>query len=126
MLEKASLAGNMESTFVLGMLMLAEGRGRQQQALQLLTDAYPISLARSQIIPALIKKVRDLLSWDGRREIRFHGCYLKFPVYKSGMDYALMCRHNWIFGCDDCLWAGCFMSFANIFGKDYGDSRRFY
>ena len=69
MLEEASLAGNREATFVLGMLMLADGGGRQNHALQLLTDAYPISSAGSRIIPALLKKVGDVLSWEGRREI---------------------------------------------------------
>ena len=121
MLEEASLFGNKKATYVMGMLLLAEGSERQPQALQLLNDAYPRSSERSSIIPQVLRKVETMLMVEeDRREIVFHGCSVHCPKHTTGRkDYALFHGHNWLFDCDFCLWAACFMSFARRLGKDY-------
>nr|KAJ0219949.1 hypothetical protein LSAT_V11C200066300 [Lactuca sativa] len=40
MLEEASALGHLDSTFVLGMMPMAEGRHRKQKALDMLNNAY--------------------------------------------------------------------------------------
>ncbi|CAI9265874.1 unnamed protein product [Lactuca saligna] len=40
MLEEASALGHMDSTFVLGMMLMAEGRHRKQEALDMLKNVY--------------------------------------------------------------------------------------
>nr|KAJ0202424.1 hypothetical protein LSAT_V11C600312680 [Lactuca sativa] len=40
MLEEASALGHLDSIFVLGMLLMAEGRHRKQEALDILNNAY--------------------------------------------------------------------------------------
>ncbi|CAI9303173.1 unnamed protein product [Lactuca saligna] len=39
-LEEASALGHLDSTFVLGMMLMAEGRHRKQEALDMLNNAY--------------------------------------------------------------------------------------
>ena len=39
MLEEASALGHLDSTFVLGMMLMAEGRHRKQEALDMLNNA---------------------------------------------------------------------------------------
>ena len=120
MLEAASAAGKKEATFVLGMLMLAEGKARKPVALQLLNTTYPSPRSATEV-KATAQKVEFMLRRDGRRDIAFHGCQLTCKRHTCSRDYGLVMGSPWLVGCDVCLWEACFMRFARVFGMPYGD-----
>ena len=123
MLEEASIAGNKDVVFALGMIMMAEGEAMKPQALQLLNAAYPRSSTRTMVIQNTMRKVELSLARIGKREVAFHGCNLTCTQHPpGGMDRGFIMRTPWLFGCDVCLWEACFMRFARMFGMlEYGD-----
>ncbi|CAI9280597.1 unnamed protein product [Lactuca saligna] len=120
MLEEAYAFGNLDSRFVLGMMLMAEGKYRKQEALDMLNNAYYKAKCNWNLRETC-SKVHLHLNREGRKHVHFHGfhrsCALhKFVVIVSD---AFVNAYKWVFMCEICLWDACFFRFSRDFTKVY-------
>lgn len=73
MLQDTYDLGQLDAKLVLGMLLMAEGKERKQEALNLLNDVYRIT--RTWNPTQTCFKVEHHLSREGRKHIEFHGLH---------------------------------------------------
>nr|KAJ0194751.1 hypothetical protein LSAT_V11C700371370 [Lactuca sativa] len=117
MLEEAFALGHLDSTFVLGMMVLAKGRHRKQEALDMLNNAYRRAKGKWNL-RANCSKVHLNLNREGRKHVHFHGIRKTFAMHKSiiSVSDAFVNGYKWVFRCEICLWDACFVSFSREFG----------
>lgn len=82
MLEEASALGHLDSTFVLGMMLMADGRHRKQEALDMLNNAYHRAKGKWNL-RATCSKVHLNLNMDGRKHVHFHGFHRSSVLHNS-------------------------------------------
>nr|KAJ0217705.1 hypothetical protein LSAT_V11C300129140 [Lactuca sativa] len=92
LLQDATDKEQVDAIFVLGMVLMAEGSERKQEALIMLNNSF----------------INTIRSWNLRQT-----CY-KHPSLSS-YGIALMHEYSWLFNCDICLWDACFDEFAKMF-----------
>ncbi|CAI9271078.1 unnamed protein product [Lactuca saligna] len=72
MCEEASTLGHLNSTFVLGIMLMAKGRHRKQEALDMLNNAY-CRATNKWNLRATCSKVHLNLNRERRKHVHFHG-----------------------------------------------------
>ncbi|CAI9274585.1 unnamed protein product [Lactuca saligna] len=82
MLEEASSLGHLDSTFLLGMMLMVEGRHRKQEALDILNNAYCRENGKLNL-RATCSKVHIPLNREGRKLVHFHGFCRSCALHKS-------------------------------------------
>jgi hypothetical protein len=120
-IEKASKLGQSDAIFVEGMLMMAEGYHRKQEALRLLNDGYRKS-GRKWNISAILGKIQRVLNRGDRKPLEFHGCYITCQLHQDSSRLSRASMHfqdKWLADCPVCLWDAAFMAFGRIFGKEW-------
>ena len=120
MLEEASALGHLDSTFVLGMMLMAEGRHRKHEALDMLNNAYRRAKGKWNL-RATCSKVHLHLNREGRKHVHFHGFHRSCALHKSvvSVSDAFVNGYKWVFMCEICLWDACFVRFSREFGIIY-------
>ncbi|CAI9302371.1 unnamed protein product [Lactuca saligna] len=119
-LEEASALGHLYSTFVLGMMVMAEGRHKKQEALDMLINAYRREKGKWNL-RATYSKVHLNLNREGRKHVHFHGFHRTCAMHKSviSVSNAFVNGYKWVFRCEICLWKACFVRFSREFGIIY-------
>ena len=120
MLEEASALGHLDSTFVLGMMVMAKGRHRKQEDLEMLNNAYRRAKGKWNL-RATCSKVHLHLNREGRKHVHFHGFHRSCALHKSvvSVSDAFVNGYKWVFMCEICLWDACFVRFSREFGIIY-------
>ena len=120
MLEEASSLGHLDSIFVLGMMLMDEGRNRKQEALDMLNIAYRRANGKWNL-RATCSKVHLHLNREGRKHVHFHGFHRSCALHKSvvSVSDAFVNGYKWVFMCEICLWDACFVRFSREFGIIY-------
>ncbi|CAI9291525.1 unnamed protein product [Lactuca saligna] len=120
MLEEAFALGHLGSTFVLGMMLMAEGRHRKQEALDMLNNGYCKANGKWHL-RATLSKVNLHLNREGRKHVHFHGFHRSCALHKSvvSVSDAFVNGYKWVFMCEICLWDACFVRFSREFGIIY-------
>nr|KAJ0203187.1 hypothetical protein LSAT_V11C500242200 [Lactuca sativa] len=85
LLQDAADKGKLDAIFVLGVLLMAEGKERKQEALVTLNNVY-ISIRKSWNLKETCYRVRQHLD-----------------------------REGWLLKCDICLWDACLVEFSRMF-----------
>ncbi|CAI9284371.1 unnamed protein product [Lactuca saligna] len=120
MLEEASALGHFNSTFVLGMMLLAEGRQRMQEALDMLNNAY--RRTKGTWNPrATYSKVHFHLNRYGRKHVHFHGFHRTCVMHRFviSVSDAFFEERKSMARCQIFLWDARFIRFAGEFGIIY-------
>ena len=121
MLEEAFALEHLDSTFVLGMMLMAEERHRKQEALDMLNNDYRRANGKWNL-RATCSKVHLHLNREWRKHVHFHGfhrsCYTLHKSIVSVSD-AFVNGYKWVFMCEICLWDACFVWFFREFGIIY-------
>ncbi|CAI9259546.1 unnamed protein product [Lactuca saligna] len=119
-LEEASAVGDLDSTFVLGMMLMAERRHGKQEALDMLNNADRRAKGKWHL-RATCSKVHLHLNREGRKHVHFHGFHRTCTMHKSviSVSDAFVNVYKWVFRCEICLWDACFVSFSREFGIIY-------
>ncbi|CAI9277178.1 unnamed protein product [Lactuca saligna] len=119
-LEKASTLGHLDSSFILGIMLMAEGRQRKQDALDMLNNAYRKTKVTWNL-RATCSKVHLHLNRDWRKHVHFHGFRRTCVMHRSliGVSDAVVNGYKWVFRYEICLWDACFVRFARQFGIIY-------
>lgn len=73
MLQDTYDLGQLDAKLVLGMLLMAEGRERKQEALNLLNDVYRIT--RTWNHTQTVSRLYTTCHREGRKHIEFHGLH---------------------------------------------------
>ena len=97
MLQDAVDHGQLDAIFILGMMLMAEGIERKQEALIVLNNAY-VNTRRSWNLRHTCNKVQNHLARRSK-QIKFHGLHrscAKHP-YVSSYDSAFMYQCSWLF-----------------------------
>nr|KAJ0191970.1 hypothetical protein LSAT_V11C800436050 [Lactuca sativa] len=81
MLEEASAMGQFDSTFVLGMMLMVEGRHRKHEALDMLNNAYHRAKGKWNL-RAICSKVHLQLNREGMKHVHFHGFHRSCALHK--------------------------------------------
>ncbi|CAI9281948.1 unnamed protein product [Lactuca saligna] len=117
LLQEAANKGQLDAVFILGMLLMAEGSERKQEALIMLNNAY-INTRRSWNLRQTGYKVRSYLVRRRRsKQIQLQGLnksYAKHP-FVSRYGKSFMHEYSWLFNCDISLWDACLVKFAKMF-----------
>ncbi|CAI9278459.1 unnamed protein product [Lactuca saligna] len=114
MLEEASVLGNLDSTFVLGMMLMAEGRHRKQEALNMLNNAYRRAKGKWNL-RATCSTVHVHLNRERGKYVHFHGFHRSCALQNSviSVSDAFVNGYRWVFMCEICLWDACFIRMSN-------------
>lgn len=97
--EEASTLVYLDAIFFLGMMIMAEGRQRKQEALDMLNDAYHITKGTCNL-RATYSKVYLHLNKDGRKHVQFHGFHRTCVIHRSVISvseafvYGYKCMRN--------------------------------
>ncbi|CAI9288967.1 unnamed protein product [Lactuca saligna] len=107
MLEEASALGHLDSTFVLGMMLMAEGRHRKQEALGMFNNAYCRAKCKWNL-RATCSKVHLNLNREGRKHVHFHGFHRTCAMHKSviSVSDAFVNGYKWVFSSKNMYEAG--------------------
>ena len=120
LLDEASALGHLDSTFFFRMMLMADGRHRKQEALEMLNNAYRIENGKWNL-KATCSKVHLHLNREGRKHVHFHGFHRTCVMHKSmiSVSDAFENGYKWVFRCEICLWDACFVRFSMEFGIIY-------
>ncbi|CAI9282039.1 unnamed protein product [Lactuca saligna] len=120
MLEEVSALGHLDSTFVLGMILMAEGRHRKHKALDMLNNVYRRAKSKWNL-RATCSKVHLHLNREGRKHVHFHGFQRSCALHKyvGSVSDAFVNGYKWVFTYDICLWDASFVRVSREFGITY-------
>nr|KAJ0226050.1 hypothetical protein LSAT_V11C100027170 [Lactuca sativa] len=113
--QDAADKGQLDVIFVLGMMLMAEGNERKQEALIMLNNTY-INTRRCWNRIHTCYKVQSHLVRRSK-QIQFHGLHKRCAKHPSVSCYGttFMYQYIWLFNCDICLWDACLVKFARMF-----------
>lgn len=121
-LEEAAKLGQVDARYVLGMLVMAQGPHRKEEALALLNGIEEFRNSwRTRTLERTLRRVNHELFFRQIPGPEINDCGLTCTTHRQ-IDRDLLrrafdARYRWIFECLVCLWDHCFARFANHFAS---------
>nr|KAJ0192953.1 hypothetical protein LSAT_V11C800438960 [Lactuca sativa] len=115
LLQDAADQGQVDAIFVLGMMLMAEGIERKQEALIMLNNVY-VNTRRNWNLRHTCNKFQNHLVRRSK-QIKSHGLHRSCAKHPSVSSYgiAFMYQYSWLLNCEICFWDACFVKFCRMF-----------
>ncbi|CAI9263604.1 unnamed protein product [Lactuca saligna] len=114
MLGEASALRHLDSTHVLGMMLMVQGRHMKEDALDMLNNAYHRGRSTWNV-RATCSKVHLSLNREGKKHVHFNGFHRSYALQKSviSVSYAFVNGYKCVFMCEISLWDACYARFSS-------------